>query len=500
MNQPQAPIAFRGLHVHLIGVGGAGMNGAARMLLRFGARVSGSDRTPFDCMGRLVEEGARVTIGHDAAHLDPDTQLVVISAAIPERNPELAEARRRGIPVLKYAELLGAIMAHRRGVAVAGTHGKSTTTAMCAYLFREAGLDPSFVVGAQSPQLGGGSGVGGGPHFIVESCEFDRSFWHLHPHSATILNIEPDHLDCYKDLDEIVGAFTQFARQVSPDGLLVVNGKDVLAQHAARSAPCRVETVTIADAAGGAPVAADWCATNLRRDRGRYGFEVLRHGRRVLSTQLFIPGLHNVENALAAVALAHHAGADTQAVARALAAFAGVGRRLTWRGEGRGVTIVDDYAHHPTEVRVTIEAARFRYEPKRMWVVFQPHQHARTRVFMDEFAQSFGGADEIIVPDVYGARESDEPENGCGSEELVSRICQRGGKARYLSALASAAEHVVEHAVEGDLVLTMGAGDVWKVADELVERICGGHPARCTPRQADVVPSGRPRAVPVPTP
>lgn len=479
------PRRFSGKHVHMIGVGGSGMCGAAQLLMHLGARVTGSDQTPFDTLGRLVEQGARISIGHDESLLADAADLVVMSAAIPASNPELTRARQRGMKVIKYAELLGLLMRERRGIAIAGTHGKSTTTAMCAVVFQESGLAPSFVVGAHSQQLGGSSGVGHGPHFIVESCEFDRSFWHLYPHAAAILNIESDHLDFYKNLDDIAESFAEFAAHTDPAGLLVYNGRDPVARLAARRARCRTESYAIEDASS------DWQAVNLSSDRGRFRFGVRYGGSNLFSTQLAIPGEHNVENALAAAALAFHAGAVPQRIAEGLAAFTGVTRRMTWRGEADGVTIVDDYAHHPTEIRVTIEAARRRYEPLRMWVVFQPHQHARTRLLMEDFATAFTGADEIIVPDIYGAREMATTGERNGSEELVTRICRHGGRARYVPVLALAAEHVMQHITPGDLVLTMGAGDIWKVADELVERICGQHAMRRSARAAHVVSPGR---------
>ena len=459
------PISVDGLRMHLIGIGGSGMSGAARMLVELGAVVSGSDLHPFEGLGELVARGVRVAIGHDENHLTNDVKIVVISAAIPEANPELAAARQRGLRVMKYAELLGILMAHHRGIAVAGTHGKSTTTAMCAYLFRRCSMDPSFVVGARSEQLGGSSAVGAGPHFIVEACEFDRSFLHLCPHFGAILNIEPDHLDCFGNFDAVVEAFSQFARRVDAGGLFLYNAVDRWARQAAGGTAADAETF-------GFEEAADWRAVNLEGDRGRFAFEVHYRGAALLSTRLLIPGRYNVENALAAIALAYHAGADPGHIGKAMADFAGVGRRLTWRGEGNGVQIVDDYAHHPTEIRVTIEAARDRYRPKRMWVVFQPHQYARTRIFLEEFAECFADADEVVVPDIYGAREEGEHAANVGSEELVSRIVEKGGRARYLATLDAAVDHVLRHVTEGDLIMTMGAGDVWKVADELVERIC----------------------------
>ncbi len=528
---------FSPLRVHMIGIGGSGMTGAAAMLLELGSTVSGSDMVNFEGLGSLVGKGARVTIGHRAELLDADVDFVVASAAIPESNPELIEARGRGVRVVRYAELLGLLMASRCGVAVAGTHGKTTTSAMCVHLFREAGLDPSFVIGAPAEVLGGNSGVGRGEHLIVEACEFAHSFLQLQPHLAAILNVEPDHLDCFKDFEHVVEAFARFAGRVEADGLLLCNGEDRWAKEAAGHARGQVETF-------GFHEGADWLAVNVQSDRGRYSFDLQRHGVTILSTRLSIPGRYNVANALAAIALACNAGGDPRTIAEALPTFTGVARRLSWRGEGRGVIIVDDYAHHPTEVRVSIEAARHRYQPRRAWVVFQPHQHFRTRCFMDEFAASFGQADEIIIPDVFGARETDEPNRDSGrergfshqrepncdrqgapnpnrdrqeaaptgdrtaadrrpdcaeSKELVSRIHRNGGCVRYMPTLEAVAEHLAEHLTEGDLVLTMGAGDVWKVADELVERLCGDDAARRTDRTSDLVSAGGQSALPVST-
>lgn len=499
------PKNFSGRYVHMIGIGGCGMSGAAALLRDLGAVVSGSDLTAFDVLGPLVQSGVRVAIGHHETQLSSHVELVVVSAAVPETNPELIAARRRGLPVLKYAQLLGELTTIRKAVAIAGTHGKSTTTGMCVHLFREAGLSPSFIIGARSAQLGGSSGVGGGPHFIVESCEFDRSFLYLQPHIAAILNIEPDHLDCYRDLDDIVDAFSRFAENVAPDGVLLCNAEDCRAARAdtrecwteampltaASAARCPVETFGFSDDA-------DWQACNLRDDCGRYGFDVNIRGARLFSTGLSIPGRHNVANALAAIALAYHAGAEPERLAEALLTFSGVDRRLSWRGEGRGVTIVDDYAHHPTEIRVTIEAARERYRPRRLWVVFQPHQDSRTRHFMDQFAESFGQADEVIVPEVYRARDSGDPLGRAGSAELALRICRAGGRAQYLPTLTGVVDHLMPQLAEGDLVLTMGAGDVWKVADELVERLCGSDRVRCAAGAKDVVSPGGTRPVSVP--
>ena len=460
-----SPLKFDGVRTHLIGIGGSGMSGAAGLLLGLGARVAGSDAKPFEGIGALVQAGARVSVGHSADMLDPRTELVVASAAIPETNPELIEARKRNLTVVKYAEFVGMLMkALGKGVAVAGTHGKSTTTAMCVHLFREAGLDPSFLVGAKSKQLGGSSGLGKGAHFVVESCEYDRSFLHLAPESAVILNIETDHLDCYKDINDIRDAFGAFARNVPAEGLLVCNGDDPRAAEAARFGFAKVETF-------GFSHGNTWQATNLCSNRGCFSFDVKAFGKMLFSTRTSVPGRHNVANALAAIALAHHAGAAPDSLARALPGFSGIDRRLSWCGEGRGVTVIDDYAHHPTEIKVSIAAARSQYEPRRTWVVFQPHQHSRTRLLMDEFATSFADADEVIVPDVFDARGARGEGEINGSAELVNQIRRRGGRVRHLPNLADVTDHLTKHVAAGDLVLTMGAGDIWKVADELVERI-----------------------------
>jgi UDP-N-acetylmuramate--alanine ligase len=461
---PRSAGEFRGRHIHLVGVGGCGMCGAARILQQSGAKVVGSDMKTFDLAGELTAAGAIIHVGHDAAHLQPGVDLVVRSAAVPDTNPEIQEAQRRGIPVIRYAELLGEITATRRGVSLAGTHGKSTTTALVAHMFRTAGLAPSFIVGADSRQLGGSSGVGTGPHFIVESCEYNRSFLHMRPHSAAILNIDTDHLDCYRDLDDIVSAFGDFAERVGPDGLLLVSHEDRLAKRAARNARCRVETF-------GFGPGADWRPRSPRANQGRYAFRLSYRGRDLAACQLQIAGKHNVSNALAAAALAHEAGAAPEHIAGAIGTYEGVQRRMTLRGVSHGVTIVDDYAHHPTEIRATLRAVRSRYEPKRTWVVFQPHQASRTRHLFDEFSRAFEDADFVLVPDIFICRDSEEDRLAMDSARLVDGMRQSGTDSRYVASLDDVCTYLVEHVREGDMVVTMGAGDVWKVADGLVQRV-----------------------------
>ncbi len=468
--QPQtaaSDLRLEGASVHMIGVGGAGMCGAARMLLDLGAKVAGSDLNAFEGMGKLVQAGACIFVGHSADHVIPRTDLVVISAAVPAANPELVEAHELGIPVIKYAQLLGELMRYHQGLAIAGTHGKSTTTAMCAFLLREVGLDPSFVVGATSNQLGGSSAAGSGDHFVVESCEYDRSFLHLHPQAAAILNVEPDHLDYFGSIENVVEAFASFASNVPSSGVVFANIDDHLAIQAVADVSAEVVTLGIENES------ADWHACNLTADKACYSFDVVYRSQPLFSTRLNVPGRYNVTNALAAIALAHYAGADPELLAQALPKFTGIGRRLTHRGQWSGVTVVDDYAHHPTEIRVTLDAIRKQYVPKRLWVIFQPHQHARTRFLLDDFAAAFTDADEIVIPDIYGAREASDENDTISSQDLVNRICEVGGQAQYIADLDAVVTKILPQLTLGDLVVTMGAGDIWKVTDELVARIRG---------------------------
>ncbi|MGD8451418.1 MAG: UDP-N-acetylmuramate--L-alanine ligase [Phycisphaerae bacterium] len=463
------PRALDALRVHLIGIGGSGMAGLAAFLLRRGSSVSGSDMQPGDEVRRLAEAGVHVAEPGTEA-IPPDVDLVVRSAAVPDTQPEVVEARRRGVPVVKYAQALGALMSHCAGVAISGTHGKSTTTGWLSYVLREAGLDPSFVIGASVPQLGGGSGAGDGPHFVAEACEYDRSFLNLRPQRAAILNIEEDHLDCYRNLAAIEAAFAEFAARVPADGLLVTNANDASCRRVAAHATCRVETFGFTDAA-------DWSASELVPERGCYAFSVSHRTKMLGRISVGLPGRHNVANALAVMALATDCGAQWEQIVPALASFRGVRRRLELRGKARGVRVLDDYAHHPTEIRATLAAARQRYEPRQLWCLFQPHQHSRTRFLLSAFAESFAQADHVVVPDIYFVRDSEREREAVSAEDLVERIRARGDDAEFLPSFDSIVTRVVAAAQPGDVVITMGAGNIWKVADELLRRLREDLPA-----------------------
>jgi len=431
------------------------------MLIDRGALVSGSDMHPSAALDRLAESGADVFVGQRTENIAPDGEIVVYSAAIHDKNPELLAARDRGLDVVKYSQMLGRLMAAGTGVAIAGTHGKSTTTAMVAYALTQAGADPSYIVGATVEQLGGPSNAGAGRHFVAEACEFDRSFLNLRPQYAAILNIEEDHLDCYEDLDAIVEAFRSFSSRVSPSGVLVINGEDGEALQAAHGASCTVETFGFAEACA-------WRGANEALTRGCFEIDVLLDERPFCHLAMSIPGRFNAYNALAAIALLHHAGLEPDAIASALGQFSGARRRLTLKGQAHGVIVVDDYAHHPTEVAATLRAIHEYYQPERLLCVFQPHQHSRTRFLLKDFARSFGQADEVIVPDIFFVRDSARERDHISSEDLVSQIRLNSGTAIYKQTFDDIATHLRQTLRAGDLVVTMGAGNIWEVADGIV--------------------------------
>jgi UDP-N-acetylmuramate--alanine ligase len=456
--------SFAGKRVHLIGIGGSGMQALAGVLLNCGARVSGSDQQFSHVLQGLRSAGATVCVGQKAENLPRPVDIVVYSAAIKPNNPELAAALSSGVPCVRYAEMVGRLMAARQGIAVSGTHGKSTTTGWVAFILKNAHLDPTFIVGADVRQLGGPSGVGRGPHFVAEACEYDRSFHSFRPRIAVILNIEGDHFDCYSSLQRIVEAFETFAAIVPATGLLVANGDDPLALKAARAGQAPVETFALDNPA-------DWQAQNRRDQSGAYSFNLVYRGQTLGEASLQVLGIHNVANALAAAAVAHSAGVQPHVICHSLSQYTGATRRLTCRGQVNGVTVVDDYAHHPTEVRMTLQAARQHYHPRRLWAVFQPHQHSRCRALLDQFADCFGQADEILLPDIYFARDTRQDTQLVSARDLADRLRQRGKRVNYMPDFDCIVDTLVKNCHPGDLVLTMGPGNIWKVADALVQRL-----------------------------
>ena len=452
---------FAGKNVHFIGIGGCGMSGLARMLLDAGAIVTGSEPKPNPQTFALTQAGAKISRDQMGELLRGDTDLVVRTAAVPDSNREFIAAKALKLPSIKYAELLGQVMAERLGIAVAGTHGKSTTTAMIAYALVQCGADPSFVVGGTVPQLGGGSRSGGSDVFVAEACEYDRSFHSLRPRVAIFTNIEEDHLDCYKNIDEIVDSFRAFADLVPADGLILANGQDTRVLQALAGRRQRTELVALEHGF-------TWSTIPGELHRGCPTGDVFYKGMKVATFKLSVAGRHNLFNATMAIAACHAAGVDPARAAEALEDFTGVDRRMTEVGTCNNATIVDDYGHHPTEIRATLSAIREKYQPKKLFCVFQPHQHSRTRFLLDDFAESFTAADVTIVPDIYFVRDTEAERHLVSSNDLVDRVNAAGQHAIHLADFSAIVEYLRREIGPGDLVVTMGAGNVWEIGRDLV--------------------------------
>lgn len=462
-----------GQRVHFIGIGGYGMSGLALVLLRTGYRVTGSDARWNERVGLLEKAGAEVQIGHDAAYVE-GADLVVYSTDVPDSNPELAAARAAGLKVIHRSELLAEFINRQAGIAVTGTHGKTTTTAMIALLLEAGGLDPTALIGGEVEQLGGNARVGRGPHVVAEADESDKSFLRYFPSIAVVTNVEPDHLEKYDgDFNQIIAAFRQFMSQVKPDGLLVVCADDAQAVALACDLMGRPGAPRVLFY--GLQSAAAWTAVNLRPDPEGIRFTVVRGGKELGEVLLGVPGRQNVANALAAMAVADHLGVPFARMGPVLARFRGAKRRFQIIARQGGVTVVDDYAHHPTEIQATLRAARERVAARaaagepggRVLAVFQPQRYTRTHWLMNEFAAAFGDADLVVLTEIYSP-PGEQPIPGVSSTALAQLIEERDGRPVHLiSDKAAIVEFLRRTAEPGDLILTMGAGDIWQVAKEL---------------------------------
>lgn len=434
------------MKIHFVGVGGIGMSGLAKILVVQGHDVTGSDLQPSSFPGSNV--------GHAASNVPAGCELVVRSAAVKDENPEVEEARRRGLPVIKYAEMLGRLSAEKPTIAVAGCHGKTTTTSMIAYVLSRAGFEPSYVCGGVITQLGSNAAPGPGKHLVVEACEYDRSFLNLSPACAVITNIEEDHLDYYKDLQEIAGAFRDFAAKSSGPVIACVD-----------SPPAAALVAELKGKGEGYSVEkdADWRARNVAVENGRWSFDVLKYGRPYGRYTLKLAGLHNVANALAAIAAATWAGVGQELIQVALSEFTGAQRRFQLLGEKKGALVFDDYGHHPTEIQATLKAARDRYPERKIWCVFQPHQTSRTKIFFKDFARSFGDAHVVLLPEIYEARAG-EGEAKVSSADLARAIAENGKAALFMPTFDDVLAFLKEKATPDCLILTMGAGNVDQIA------------------------------------
>ena len=452
--------------LHFVGIGGIGMSGIAEILIDQGFTITGSDRAASDNTERLEALGAKVYIGHEATNLEPDVDAVVYSSAVrTDENPETIAAQQRKIPVIRRAEMLAEVMRLKYGIGIAGTHGKTTTPSMVSLVLMEGGVDPTVIVGGRLHGLAGSNArMGKGDFIVVEADEYDRSFLSITPTIAVLTSLETDHLDCYRDLEDIKGAFIQFAAKVPFYGFVVL----CLDEPALQDIMPRIKKKIITYGLNGQ---ADLQAVDIAHKANRTRFTVLRNGAELGEIEIQIPGKHNVLNALAAIAVGLELDVPFAKVKAGIEKFTGVFRRWEVKAELQGLTIVDDYAHHPTEIKVTLTGVKAGWR-RRVICVFQPHLYSRTRDFYDDFGRSFFNADVLVITDVYPARE--EPIQGVSGELIANAAREFGHKqVHYVPDKKSIPEFLMKIKQEGDIIITMGAGDIWRFGEQFIGMLKG---------------------------
>ena len=448
------------LHIHFIGIGGISMSGLAEILLGEDFVISGSDSKSSPLTQALEKKGATIYYGQRATNITDDVDVVVYTAAIHPDNPEFACAKEKGLPMLTRAELLGQIMRnYDTPVAISGTHGKTTTTSMVSHILLAGDCDPTISVGGILPAIGGNIRVGNSETFVTEACEYTNSFLSFFPKISIILNMDADHLDFFKDIDDIRHSFRRFAELLPADGTLIINADTPKYEDIIRDLPCNVITY-------GLEHDADYQAADITYDKyGHASFSVLRNGVKVGSYYLKVPGIHNVSNALAAIALGHLLGLSEEVIIKGLGSFTGTDRRFQYKGIVDGVTVIDDYAHHPTEIRATLSAAE-NYPHQRLVLVFQPHTYSRTKAFLDDFADVLSMADVVVLADIFAAREQNT--YGVSSKDILSRLKAKGTEAYYFPSFEEIEKFLLKNCVNGDLLITMGAGNIVEIGEALL--------------------------------
>ncbi len=445
--------------VHFIGIGGISMSGLAEILSDRGFTISGSDAKASPLTERLKKQGITLFYGQRASNITDSIDLVVYTAAIHEDNPELSEARARNLPCLTRAELLGQIMKNYEvPVAISGTHGKTTTTSMVSEILLKNDSDPTLSVGGILDSIAGNIRIGQSPYFVTEACEYTNSFLSFFPKISVILNIDADHLDFFKDLDDIRSSFQRFAALLPKDGALIINGDIENVSYITEGLSCRVITFGLSETC-------DYHAKDITYDSMAKATYLVCHEGHEQSVTLGVPGKHNVYNSLAAIALADLLKVDRTVTLDALLSFTGTRRRFEHKGEIGGVTIVDDYAHHPTEITATLTTAA-NCPHRTTWCVFQPHTYTRTKALMDEFAKALSLSDKVVLTDIYPARETDNL--GISSRDLQEKIEKLGTECHYFPSFDQVENFLLENCTKGDLLITMGAGDVVKIGEKLL--------------------------------
>ena len=441
--------------IHLVGIGGVSMSALAELLLHLGAKVTGSDRAQSDVTDKLISLGAKITYAHLPENVE-GADLVIRTAAVHDDNPEIAHARELGIPVMERAQAWGSIMvAYRNAVCVAGTHGKTTTTSMLTLIGMQCGIDPTVMVGSNLPAIGGTLRIGAHDCFIAESCEYTNSFLSFHPTVAVILNVDADHLDFFKDIDDIIHSFHRFCELVPENGAIVVN-------HDSANALKAVAGIDRTCITFGSTPEADVYPENVTDRHGYYSFDVMHQGKLFTHVDLSVPGYHNMLNALASCAVCVFLGLDAAASAEGLKQFTGSSRRFQLTGHtAAGTMVIDDYAHHPTEMAATLKTAR-EMDYDRIICVFQPHTYSRTKALFDDFVRELKKPDVVVLAEIYAARERNTI--GISSADLASEI----PGAVYCETLPEVTAYLRENVREGDIVITMGAGDIFRAGEALL--------------------------------
>ena len=450
------------IHVHFIGIGGISMSGLAEILLEEGFTISGSDAKQSALTDSLAQKGATIYIGQKASNLSIRPALVVYTAAIREDNEEFKAAVDAGIPMLSRAELLGQIMDnYEKSIAVAGTHGKTTTTSMISQILLVAKADPTISVGGILEAIGGNIRVGGSEVFITEACEYTNSFLHFHPKYSIITSVEAEHLDFFKDIDDIRRSFHEFAGNTAHDGVLIINGQIAALDQITNNLSCSVTTYGLCEND-------DFYAKNITYNDHACGTYTLMHKTEDLGTvSLSVPGRHNVSNSLAAIALCLNLGLPLDVIKKGLLQFGGTKRRFEYKGTKNGISVIDDYAHHPTEVAATLTAAR-NYPHGRIICVFQPHTYSRTKAFLSDFARVLSMADIVVLADIYAAREKNTI--GISSKDLLAELQKNGQESYYFPSFDEIEKFLSEKCINNDLLITMGAGDVYLIGEHLLQQ------------------------------
>lgn len=450
------------IHIHFIGIGGISMSGLAEILFEEHFTISGSDSKDSELTRHLEHMGMQIFYGQKASNIIEGIDLIVYTAAIREDNPEFAAAKEKGIPMLSRAELLGQIMDnYQNSIAVSGTHGKTTTTSMISQILLAAKKDPTITVGGILKAIDGNLRVGKSDVFISEACEYTNSFLNFRPKYSIILNIEAEHLDFFKDIHDIRNSFHLFAKNTKENGAIIINGEIENYQEIVEGLAPQVITYGMSDACDFYP------ADITFNEKACANFSAMYHGEKVMDVALNVPGLHNVSNALAAIALALDLKISKEDILAGLSAFGGADRRFQYKGCVDGVTVIDDYAHHPTEIRATLTAAE-KYPHKRLVLVFQPHTYSRTKAFLNDFAEVLSMADIVVLADIYAAREKNT--FGISSRDIEAKLKEKGTDVHYFPSFTEIENFLLKNCINGDLLITMGAGDIVNVGEHLLGR------------------------------